>query len=107
MGHSLSFRSLARAIRIAHNRVGGRCFSLDGFFPVQVAERGGEFIDNLHKTMLGYAQRFKLVRTARQIVYPYCHHTGTSWKRPFSEGTSPGPAGALPPSRYMVPWSSE
>jgi monoamine oxidase len=44
----------------ANNRVGGRCFSLEGFFPGQVAERGGEFIDNLHKTMLGYAQQFKL-----------------------------------------------
>jgi monoamine oxidase len=44
----------------ANNRVGGRCFSLDGVFPGQVAERGGEFIDNLHKTLLGYAKRFKL-----------------------------------------------
>jgi len=44
-----------------NNRVGGRCFSLRGFFPNdQVAERGGEFIDNLHKTMLGYAQEFNL-----------------------------------------------
>jgi monoamine oxidase len=44
----------------ASNRVGGRCFSLGGFFPGQVAERGGEFIDNLHKTLLGYAKRFNL-----------------------------------------------
>lgn len=43
-------------------RVGGRCFSLREFFPGQVAERGGEFIDNPHKTMLGYAQRFNLAR---------------------------------------------
>ena len=43
-------------------RVGGRCFSLRGFFPGQVAERGGEFIDNPHKTMLGYAKRFGLAR---------------------------------------------
>ncbi|MCI0562490.1 MAG: FAD-dependent oxidoreductase, partial [Nitrososphaera sp.] len=41
-------------------RVGGRCFSLRNFFPGQVAERGGEFIDNLHKTMLGYVQEFNL-----------------------------------------------
>jgi monoamine oxidase len=41
-------------------RVGGRCWSLQNFFPGQVAERGGEFIDNLHKTMLGYAKAFKL-----------------------------------------------
>jgi monoamine oxidase len=29
-------------------------------FPGQVVERGGEFIDNLHKTMLGYAKEFRL-----------------------------------------------
>jgi monoamine oxidase len=46
----------------ASTRVGGRCHSLRGFFPGQVAERGGEFIDNLHKTMLGYARRFDLAR---------------------------------------------
>jgi monoamine oxidase len=44
----------------ASTRVGGRCYSLDGTFPGQVAERGGEFIDTLHKTMLGYAQEFNL-----------------------------------------------
>jgi monoamine oxidase len=44
----------------ANTRTGGRCWSLRGFFPGQVAERGGEFIDNLHKTMLHYARRFDL-----------------------------------------------
>jgi monoamine oxidase len=44
----------------AADRAGGRCFSLSGFFPGQVAGRGGEFIDNLHKTMLGYANEFRL-----------------------------------------------
>ena len=44
----------------ATNRVGGRCVSLAGFFPGQVAEPGGEFIDNLHKTLLGYVKEFKL-----------------------------------------------
>jgi monoamine oxidase len=44
----------------AATRTGGRCFSLRGLFPGQVAERGGEFIDNLHKTMLHYASRFGL-----------------------------------------------
>jgi monoamine oxidase len=44
----------------ANSRAGGRYWSLGGFFPGQVAERGGEFIDNLHKTMLGYVKRFKL-----------------------------------------------
>src|SRR5262245_19434823 len=46
----------------ANSRTGGRCYSLRGFFPGQVAERGGELIDNLHKTMLGYANAFGLAR---------------------------------------------
>jgi len=44
----------------AGTRPGGRCHSLRGVFPGQVAERGGEFIDNPHTTMLGYARRFGL-----------------------------------------------
>lgn len=44
----------------AADRAGGRCRSLRDFFPGQVAERGGELIDNLHKTMLGYTERFGL-----------------------------------------------
>lgn len=44
----------------ADDRVGGRCWSLRDFFPGQVAERGGEFIDTPHKTMLGYIREFKL-----------------------------------------------
>lgn len=44
----------------AANRVGGRCWSLAGFFPGQVAERGGEFIDTAHKAMLAYAKEFGL-----------------------------------------------
>ena len=44
----------------ADSRLGGRCVSLRGFFPGQVAERGGEFIDSPHKTMLRYARRFGL-----------------------------------------------
>jgi monoamine oxidase len=52
----------------AAERVGGRCFSLGGAFagpvsfPGQVVERGGELIDNLHKTMLGYAREFGLAK---------------------------------------------
>ena len=48
----------------SRDRVGGRVWSMGGAFagpvtfPGQVVERGGELIDNLHKTMLGYAQRF-------------------------------------------------
>jgi len=41
-------------------RTGGRCFSLRNVFPGQVAERGGEFIDNLGKVLLGYTQQFGL-----------------------------------------------
>jgi len=44
----------------AGNRVGGRCISLRNLFPEQIAERGGEFIDTPHKTMLRYAKRFNL-----------------------------------------------
>ena len=40
--------------------------SLRRLFPGQVAERGGEFIDNLHKTMLGYAQQVRPARRGRQ-----------------------------------------
>ncbi len=59
-GDELNMNGIRADLYDANNRAGGRCFSLDGFFPGQVAERGGEFIDNLHKTMLGYANRFKL-----------------------------------------------
>jgi len=41
-------------------RLGGRVRSARGTFPGQVAELGGELIDNLHKTVLGYAQEFDL-----------------------------------------------
>jgi monoamine oxidase len=44
----------------ASDRVGGRQWSLRNYFPGQVAERGGELIDNLHKTMLGYVRRYNL-----------------------------------------------
>jgi monoamine oxidase len=69
----------------ASTRVGGCCASLVDFFPGQVAKRGGEFIDNLHKTMLAYAKRFTLAlglrsrasaprmrfsRTSRAVSYP-------------------------------------
>ena len=57
---TLKAGGIRAALYDAANRTGGRCFSLRGFFPGQVAERGGEFIDNLHKTMLGYARRFDL-----------------------------------------------
>jgi monoamine oxidase len=58
----LRARGVVASVYEASDRVGGRCRSLRGFFPGQVAERGGELIDNLHKTMLGYANAFKLAR---------------------------------------------
>jgi monoamine oxidase len=57
---ALSERGIAATVYEASARTGGRCWSLRGFFPGQTAERGGEFIENLHKTMLGYARRFDL-----------------------------------------------
>lgn len=42
-------------------RLGGRCYS-NRMFPGQVAENGGELIDNPHKTILGYANKFNLLR---------------------------------------------
>ena len=57
---TLKTRGIRASLHEAASRTGGRCWSLGGFFPGQVAERGGELIDNLHKTMLGYAKRFHL-----------------------------------------------
>lgn len=51
---------IAATLFDAGSRAGGRCWSLRNFFPGQVAERGGEFIDTPHKTMLGYAKEFGL-----------------------------------------------
>ena len=44
----------------ANTRTGGRCWSLRNYFPGQVAERGGEFIDTPHKTLLAYIREFGL-----------------------------------------------
>ena len=44
----------------ASTRTGGRCWSLRDYFPGQVAERGGEFIDTPHKTLLAYIREFDL-----------------------------------------------
>ena len=57
---TLKTRGIRASVYEASDRAGGRCWSLRGYFPGQVAERGGELIDNLHKTMLGYAKRFRL-----------------------------------------------
>lgn len=57
---ALKRRGVNAVLYEAAARTGGRCWSLRGYFPGQVAERGGELVDNLHKTMLGYARRFGL-----------------------------------------------
>ncbi len=56
----LRARGYSATIYEASNRIGGRCKSLRGFFPNQVAELGGEFIDTGHKTMINYAREFGL-----------------------------------------------
>ena len=44
----------------ASSRVGGRISTLRGYFPGQVVERGGEFINPSHHVMLGYARELGL-----------------------------------------------
>src|SRR5262245_52097222 len=44
---TLADRGVVATVYDANTRAGGRCVSLRGFFPGQVAERGGVFIDNL------------------------------------------------------------
>ncbi|MBD2364887.1 FAD-dependent oxidoreductase [Anabaena minutissima FACHB-250] len=58
--YELQRQGIKATVYEASDRAGGRCYSLSNIFPGQVAERGGEFIDNLHKTMLGYISEFKL-----------------------------------------------
>jgi monoamine oxidase len=56
----LAARGVTATIFEGSARAGGRCFSLSGVFPGQVAERGGEFIDTTHGAMRGYANAFDL-----------------------------------------------
>jgi len=58
--YELKRKGITATLFDASNRVGGRCYSLSGKFPGQVVERGGELIDNLHKTLLGYVNEFNL-----------------------------------------------
>jgi monoamine oxidase len=53
---------VAATVHEGSSRLGGRCWSLSNVFPGQVAERGGELIDNLHKVMIGYAKEFGLAK---------------------------------------------
>jgi monoamine oxidase len=57
---ALKAKGVLATVFEASDRVGGRCYSLRRFFPDQVAERGGEFIDTGHTTVRGYANRFGL-----------------------------------------------
>ena len=59
-GYALAGKGVRADLFEASGRAGGRCFSLHNFFPNQVAERGGEFIDTGHVTMRGYANTFGL-----------------------------------------------
>jgi monoamine oxidase len=59
-GYALAGKGVRAELFEASNRAGGRCFTLYDFFPGQVAERGGEFIDTTHTTMRGYANTFGL-----------------------------------------------
>ena len=65
-GVELQRHGVVATIYEASERAGGRCFSLGGAFPGpvefpgQVVERGGEFIDTGHKTMIRYAQQLGL-----------------------------------------------
>lgn len=63
-GYALAGKGVRADLFEASNRAGGRCFSLYNFFPGQVAERGGEFIDTGHVTMRGYANTFGLTLEA-------------------------------------------
>ena len=62
--YALAGKGVRADIFEASQRGGGRCFSLYGFFPGQVAERGGEFIDTGHSTMRGFANAFGLTLEA-------------------------------------------
>ena len=68
---TLADNGIRATVYEAGTRLGGRCLSLRGMFPGQVAERGGEFIDTPHKTMLRYAKgsilRWKMCRRSRAM----------------------------------------
>ena len=57
---TLKAQGVRASVYEAAARTGGRCWTLRGYFPGQVAERGGELIDTFHTTILGYAKRFRL-----------------------------------------------
>lgn len=66
--YDLKRAGILATVHETNERPGGRVLSLGGdfpgpvSFPNQVVERGAEFIDTGHKTMLGYAQEFNLAK---------------------------------------------
>jgi len=58
--YELQRRGVTPTLYEAAERVGGRCWSMEGVFPGQVAERGGELIDTTHTTMRGWARELGL-----------------------------------------------
>jgi monoamine oxidase len=78
-GYELRKAGVMAAVYEASSRSGGRCYSLRDTFPGQVAERGGELIDNLHKTMIGYAREFGLTLedVGKQPGEIFYHFDGT------------------------------
>ncbi len=67
----------------ADTRVGGRVWSLRGFFPGQVAERGGELIDTSHHTLRRLARQFGLhMESYRPSQHPgeeFFYFGGRAW----------------------------
>ena len=65
----------------AAGHVGGRCSTLRGFFPGQVAERGGEFIGTSHHTMIGYARALNLPLEDVSMLpgNPFYHFDGRTY----------------------------
>jgi monoamine oxidase len=59
-GYELKQSGIRATLYEADSRVGGRCRSLRNYFPNQIVEGGGEFIDSRHKTMLNYIRKFRL-----------------------------------------------
>lgn len=77
---TLRVHGVSATLYEANTRVGGRIYS-NRSFDGQVAENGGELIDNQHKLMLAYAQdlglaREDLTKAPGEIAY---HFFGQSW----------------------------
>ena len=78
---ALKAKGIQASVYDAAIRAGGQSWSLRGHFPGQVAERGGELVDNLHKTLLGNANRFGLALedVNKQPGEIFCHFSGVRY----------------------------